>query len=177
MSGFFSTGRTGLAGLAERLINGWALFGGLVLLIVIAANVLEVATGFARPLTGYRFSGAVEITELGAAISAFAFLPYCQLIDANVTADIFTARASARWIAIFKFAASVVALGFGILMLWRMYGGMLDQRAYDYSTTILEIPIWLAFIPILVSLALLAAASLVTLLETGQKVITGHGGH
>ena len=31
-----------------------------------------------------------------------------------------------------------------------MYFGMLDQKTYDYTTTILQIPHWIAFLPILV---------------------------
>ncbi len=53
--------------------------------------------------------------------------------------------------------------GFSLLLLSRMYYGMLDQKAYEYVTTILQLPIWLAYIPILFSLVLLAVASLVTL--------------
>ena len=39
---------------------------------------------------GMPFPGDFEMTEIGIANAAFAFLPYCQLTGANVTADIFT---------------------------------------------------------------------------------------
>ncbi len=165
--------RTGLAGAAETLITGWALIGGLVLLGIVAVNVLEVVTGFTRPWTGYRFAGSVELTEMGAAVAAFCFLPYCQLTDANVTAEIFTARASARMISVFRFVASIIALLFGLLLLWRMSEGMSDQRDFGYSTAILDLPIWIAYVPILISLGLLVVAALVTLLESGAHVMTG----
>jgi TRAP-type C4-dicarboxylate transport system permease small subunit len=64
--------------------------------------------------------------------------------------------------------ASIVALGFSLLLLWRMFNGMLDQKAYGYTTTILQFPHWLAFIPILISLALLAIASLITLVDAAR---------
>ena len=51
---------------------------------------------FGRP-----FPGDFELTEMGVAVAAFSFLPYCQLTGANVTADIFTSGASRAWIAIF----------------------------------------------------------------------------
>ena len=116
------------------------------------------------------FPGDFEMTEIGVAIAAFAFLPYCQLTGANVTADIFTARASPRWVALFSLVASVVALGFSVLLLWRMYAGMLDQREYGYETAILQFPNWLAWLPILISLALLAVASLITLRDSARKI-------
>ncbi len=150
-----------LSGLARSLVLLWALFGGVILFVVVAINVISVIGGVVwKP-----FPGDFEMTEIGVAVAAFAFRPYCQLTGANVTADIFTSRASDLWISIFSLLGSLVALGFSMLLLSRMYDGLLDQKAYGYTTAILQFPHWIAFIPILVSLALLAVASLVTLSE------------
>lgn len=154
-------GRAGPIGLARRVITAWALLGGVALAGVVLVNVISVAGAIAwQP-----FPGDFEMTEVGVAVAAFAFLPYCQLTGANVTADIFTAGASPRWIARFSALASVVALGFSLLLLWRMYLGMLDQKAYGYTTAILQFPHWVAFVTILVSLALLAVAAVITLID------------
>lgn len=155
-----------LAGGLRRVITAWALVGGCLLLGIVAVNVLAVASGVA----GHRITGDFEITEMLVAVAVFCFLPYCQMTDANVTADIFTARASPRMIAVLRLAASVVALAFAALLLWRMGLGMGDQRRFGYRTTILQIPIWWAFVPILVSLALLVAASALTLIESGRRM-------
>lgn len=148
----------------QWLIRTWALVGGLLLLAVVVMNVVSV-TGSA--LWGKPFSGDFELTEIGVCLAAFCFLPYCQLTGSNVSADIFTVRASAKAIAVMTFFGSLTALLFSLLLLWRMYYGLLDQKNYDYTTTILQIPHWLAFIPILISLALLAVAALLNL--TGVK--------
>jgi len=169
-----ASGRTGFSGAAERVITAWALFGGLVLLAIVAVNVLEVVSAVTRPFTG-RFAGGVELTSLFAAVAAFCFLPYCQLTDANVTADIFTARASPRTVAVFRFLAAIVAVGFASILLWRMYEGMLDQRMYGLSTTILNVPVWPAYGAALVSLALLVLAALISLLESLRRVAGGSG--
>lgn len=161
--------RPGFTGAAEKLIHGWALFGGFVLLAVVLMNVISVVGG----VVWVPFPGDFEMSQMGVAIAAFAFLPYCQLTGANVTADIFTANASQRWIGIFGFLASIVALGFSVLLLWRMYEGMWDQKDYGYTTAILQVPIWLAFPPILISLLLLAVASLITLIRHGREAKTG----
>lgn len=156
---------TGPIGLVSRIITGWAVLGGCVLLAVVLMNTYSViGNQFARP-----FPGDFEMTEIGIAIAAFTFLPYCQLTGANVTADIFTSRASPRWIALFSLAASVVALAFSVLLLWRMYAGMLDQREYGYETAILQFPNWLGWIPVLISLVLLILASLITLRNSAAK--------
>jgi TRAP-type C4-dicarboxylate transport system permease small subunit len=111
------------------------------------------------------------MVEVLVAVAAFAFLPYCQLTDANVTADIFTARAGRRTIAVFGLIASLVALGFALLLLWRMYAGLLDYRQYVETTAILRFPIWMAYIPALISLALLTVACLITLKDAARDVV------
>ena len=163
--------RTGLAGAVERLCTLWAMLGGAVLTAVVAVNVLSVLGS----IGGTSFPGDFELTEIGVAVAAFAFLPYCQMTGANVTADIFTAGASPRWVALFSLLAALVALGFSLLLLWRMQAGMADQRDYNYVTAILQVPVWWAFLPILASLALLAAAAAVTLREAARDALAGDG--
>lgn len=144
-----------------RMATLWAIAGGVVLIAVVAVNVFSVVGSiFGKP-----FPGDFELTEVGVAIAAFAFLPYCQVSGSNITADIFTAKASPRLIAFFTLLGSLVALAFCVILLWRMYLGMLDQKAYNATTAILQIPHWMAFLPILFSLALLALAALATLLR------------
>jgi TRAP-type C4-dicarboxylate transport system permease small subunit len=163
--------RSGLAGAVARAVEVWALLGGVLLLAVVGMNVLSVLGGVLwRP-----FPGDFELTEVGVAVAVFAFLPWCQLTGANVTADIFTSRAGPRAVAGMGLLASVVALIFAGLLLWRMTLGLQDQRLYAYTTTIVQLPIWWAFVPILVSLALLVAASAVTLAEKARAI--RRGGH
>jgi len=159
------TRRTGVAAAAERIIAVWAIFGGAVLVAAVVANLAEVVASLAYPLTGRSFSGAVELTEMAAAVAVFAFLPWCQISGANAKADIFTARAGPRTVAVLGLAASVVALVFATLLIWRMWLGLGDLRDYRHTTAILALPVWPVFVPILVSLALLALASAVTLAE------------
>lgn len=141
-------------------IAGWALLGGVLLLAVVLINVFSVV---GSALWGQPFPGDFELTEVGVCIAAFAFLPYCQLTGSNVSADIFTSRASPRWVAFLSAIGSLIAVFFGLLLMWRMWDGMLDQKLYGYTTAILQFPHWLAFLPILFSLLLLAAAALLTL--------------
>jgi TRAP-type C4-dicarboxylate transport system permease small subunit len=146
----------------RKVIELWALLGGLLLLAVVLVNVASLAgnIAFHQPVPG-----DFEIVEVGVAVSVFMFLPYCQLTGANVTADIFTAWAGPRLLAILALIASVVALVVAILLLWRMSNGLLDYRQYREVTTIYQFPIWYAFVPILISLFLLVIACAFTLLD------------
>lgn len=153
-----------LIGLVRKIVLGWTLVGGGVLLAVVAMQSLSAVTG----VFGHPLQGDFELTQMGVAIAVFAFLPYCQLTDANVTADIFTAGAGPKAIAFLNFLSSLIALAFAVVMAWRTWYGMEDQFAYNYRTTILSVPIGLAYIPVIVSLVLLAIAAVVTLGEAGS---------
>ncbi|PKP84516.1 MAG: hypothetical protein CVT80_07695, partial [Alphaproteobacteria bacterium HGW-Alphaproteobacteria-2] len=64
--------------LARRTITAWALLGGGVLLAVVAMNTTSVISAvFWKPLPG-----DFEMTEMGIAVAAFAFLPWCQMTGA-----------------------------------------------------------------------------------------------
>lgn len=157
---------TGLSSLVLHLATAWALLGGIVLLMVVAMHTWSViGNQFGMP-----FPGDFEMTEIGVAIAAFSFLPYCQITGSNVTADIFTSGASSRTIAIFTLFGSIVAFCFSLLLLWRMYAGMLDQKNYEYETAVLQFPNWIGWIPVLISLALLAMASVVTILRDVRSI-------
>jgi len=147
-------------GLLLALIRGWALLGGCLLLGVVLMTTYSAFSGFAfaKP-----FPGDFELTQMGVAVAAFAFLPYCQLSFANVSADIFTARASPAVIRWLDRLGSLIAMLFSALLIWRTWAGMIDYQTYLEVTTILELPIWYAFVPTLVSLVLLFVASLITL--------------
>ena len=142
--------------LAHRVVEVWALLGGVLLLAIVAMVTWSMASGVVLRAP---IPGDFEMVEVGVAVSAFAFLPYCQLTGANVTADLFTSRAGPRTQAVLALIAAVIAVLFSALLLWRMSAGFVDYRQYRETTAILGFPIWIAFVPILVSLLLLTMAS------------------
>lgn len=165
-------GRPEGTGAVARAVLAWAMLGGTLLLAVVTMNVASVL----GTLVGLPVPGDFELTEMGVAVAAFAFLPFCQMMRSNVTADIFTQSAGPHSVALLNLLGSLIALAFALLLLWRMYDGMLDQKQYAYETSILQVPVWLAYVPILISLALLAVAAVHTL---GQDIrqLTNGGSH
>ena len=160
MSGDGASSRAGPAGLVRRLIEWWAVGGGVVLLGIALMTSWSALTSFAF---GKPLPGDFELTEIFVAVAVFAFLPYCQLTDANVTADLFTARAGPRALAALGVFSALLALAISILLTWRTWAGLLDYRKYVETTTILKIPIWTAYVPALASLTLLVIACLISL--------------
>ncbi len=157
-----TTTRCRLETLARRLIEYWALVGGVLLIGIVAVNALSLA---GLIVAGRPFPGDFEIVEVGVAVAIFSFLPYCQLTGANVTADIFTASAGPRLLTVLSALASLVAMAFAVFLLVQMYEGYLDFRLYEETTAIYQFPIWVAYLPILVSIALLIVATLITFVE------------
>ncbi len=149
----------GLIGLAHKVITAWALIGGLVLVVVVLINAYSILAG---AIINKPFPGDFELTEMGVAIAAFCFLPYCQLSGANVTADIFTTKAGPTAIALMNVLASMVAIVFSTVLIWRMGVGLSDYIEYEEMTGILSIPLWWAFVPALFSIVLLLVAAIVT---------------
>lgn len=152
--------RAGPIGLARRFIELWALAGGLLIVAIVLMNAYSLIADitFHRPLPG-----DFEMVEVGVAVAVFAFLPYCQITGANVTADIFTQGASPRtlgWLALFS---AVIAFAFTALLIWRMGQGLIDYLKFRETTAIMGFPIWIAFVPIVFSLILLAIACLISM--------------
>jgi TRAP-type C4-dicarboxylate transport system permease small subunit len=161
---------TRLHGLVLRLCTGWAILGGVGLLAVVLLNVASV---LGAAFLGGAIRGDFELTEVGVALAVFAFLPYCQIAGLNVTADIFTASASRLWLSLFSLLGAAIALAFGAFMLWRMYYGMVDQKLYEATTTILQLPLWWGYAGCLMSLALLVLASFASLVDALHGLARG----
>jgi len=159
--------RSGPSGLARRVIEWWALGGGVVLLVIAVMTTWSAFSGwvFGKPLPG-----DFELTEIFVAIAVFAFLPYCQQTDANVTADLFTARAGPRALAAFRLLGALLALAVALLLTWRTWAGLLDYRKYVETTAILKVPVWWAYVPALASLVLLVLACLLVLKDEWRSM-------
>jgi len=165
-------GRGKLAAFLAAAIRWWALLGGVVTL---GLAVMTALGAISNILFNKPFAADYELVKHFIAIAIFMFLPYCQLTGSNVTVDIFTEGMSARGKAAMVAFSSVFAAAFSVLLLVQMYAGFLSYIAYPEVTPVLHLPLWTAFPPILLSLALLLVASLITFIE-GWRGFRGRGG-
>ncbi len=143
----------------RSFIRYWALMGGAVILVLVA---ITAASALSNLLFNVPFSGEYELAKHFVGIAIFTFLPYCQLAGANVTVDIFTEGFGPRAKAAMLLLSSLLAVAFAILLLRQMSLGFGDYIRYPEETAALHLPLWTAFPPILLSLALLLIASLLT---------------
>ena len=148
-----------------RLSTFVAILGGLSLLFVIVVIVYAIV---ARQAAGLDLdilpvlTGDFELVELGAAVAIFAFLPYCQMVRANVAVDFFTQNASARMKAALDLLGNAIFAAIAIVILLQTHQGLLDKMRYMESTMVLRIPVWWGYVPAVAFLALLVAVTLYT---------------
>ncbi len=154
-----------------RITRGWALLGGV---LTMGLALMTAGSAVSNLLIGKPFAADYELVKHVIAIAIFMFLPYCQITGANVSVDIFTERMGPRKKAAMAVLSSVLALAFAVLMLVQMYGGLKSYLKYREVTPVLNLPLWTAFPPILLSLALLALAACATLMAQLRAVRSAH---
>lgn len=144
----------------ERLVLGWALLGGVGLLLIVGMTALNVAAfaldKVARPLGGSvgAFSGYEDFVRLVISAAAPMLFPYCQLRRGHVAVDLFVERLPAavqRAVDAISLIGTTLLVGF--LLYW-MWIGMLETRADGAVSRVLGWPEWLFYLPGLMSLVL-----------------------
>ncbi len=149
------------------IVRGWALLGGLT---TAGLAVLTAASAVSNVLFRAPFSADYELVKNFIGVAVFMFLPYCQLTGSNVTVDIFTEHMSERRKAAMAGFSSLFAIAFSALLLRQMTLGMLSYMRYPEVTPVLQLPLWTAFPPMLLSLALLLLASIVTAVDAWRGI-------
>lgn len=157
------------AAVLSRTIEYWALAGGL---LACGLALMTTASALSNLVMGVPFPADHELMKHFIAVVIFMFLPYCQLVGANVTVDIFTERMGAGKKALMGAFSAILAIAFSLLLLRQMWLGMWGYVKWLEVTPVLGLPLWTAFPPILLSLLLLLIAALITLID-GYRAARG----
>ncbi|WP_375281815.1 TRAP transporter small permease [Pseudooctadecabacter sp.] len=152
-----------------KAITGWALMGGALLLLIVAASALNAA-GFTANAVARMFGGTVsglpgyeDAVTLFVGVAGLAMFPYAQLHRAHAAVDTFM-QSAPDWAnrAVFVTSSLLVA-GVALAMGYMLTLGTLEVRADRVETTVLGWPVWV-FMPFaVVSCILWAAAALLAL--------------
>ncbi|MGI3170038.1 TRAP transporter small permease [Pseudooceanicola sp. C21-150M6] len=145
---------------ARRLAIGLALTGTVMLVLL---TLLTAASVSGRALTGLGFdqiAGDFELVELGTGFAVFCFLPWAQISGAHARVDLFRHRFSQTANRSLDLAAEIGAAAFAVLILWRLWLGMLDKRSYGETTLILQLPLWQGYLAALAGAVAIVLVSL-----------------
>ena len=130
----------------------FAIFGGFVLL---TAALISIFSIFGRVVFSLPILGDFELVEIACAVAIGSFLPLCHLKNGNVIVDFITANLSKKKL---NFLDAVSSLIFGLVALFfssRMILGAKDMYIYQEETMLLAFPIWIPFLPVILSFFLL----------------------
>ena len=144
-----------------------ALAGGLLMLVVACMVTVSVLM---RWLAGDGISGDFELVQIGTALGAFAFLPFCQARRGNVIVDTFTARLPRRATRGLDALWDLVYAALIGVLSWRLVLGARDAFASQTTSMVLGIPQGYAIAACAVMgafLTLVAAMTAARLLKSG----------
>ncbi|MEP4039114.1 TRAP transporter small permease [Pseudophaeobacter sp.] len=177
----------------ERMARALAVFGGLVLTLLVVLTCVSVigrglntlghsdalaaiSAGAGEMLitTGVGpLTGDFELVEAGIAFAIFAFLPICQLYGSHATVDIFTnalGRKVNRFITAFW---EIVLTGVIILITVRLFAGLQSKLSYGETTLLLQFPVWWAFAASFLAATLASLVGAYCALARVAEAITG----
>ncbi len=132
----------GVWGSPERLLNGVALLGGLVLF----GLVLLVSTAvFARYVLNQPILGDQELVEIGMSLVVMAAMPLTTFQNGHIRVDILDHRIGDLGRFAGDVFARVVSCFVLFLLVRKSWDKMLDAHEYDDVTNMIEIPVWIAY--------------------------------
>jgi TRAP-type C4-dicarboxylate transport system permease small subunit len=152
--------------LLSAVTAGLALSGGIVIL---AAAILVCISVVLRWTTSNSVPGDFELVQIAVALSAFAFMPYCQLRRGNISVSTFTSSLPARlrrtldtvWDLLFAAVAGFIA--------WRLAIGAMETIANRTTTMISGLPIGWAIAAVSAMAALLALTALAGAIQQARR--------
>lgn len=174
---------TFLTKILTKLIELWAILGGILLMGAVLVTIINVlgfsANVLVRPFGGYvsGLSGFEDMVTLWVGVVALSFMPYCQLKRGHIAVDVFM-KSSPQWFQnlmqyISSFLMAAVAMFLGVML----FQGMIEARGDGTVTAVLGWSVWIFMLPGIISCALWALAALVTMRDQSVEAdgVISHG--
>ena len=173
------------------LAKGCAIVGGLVLsaLIVmvclsiigkITADISHAMVELAPALSDWILAlgigpvrGDFELVELGMAVTICLFLPLCQMTAGHARVDLFTQNMPVPVLRILQAFVDVLVAAVLVVIVWKLFEGLEAKHRAGTRTTLLQIPLWWAYLVCLIGLGLTALCSLYTATVRIAEALTG----
>lgn len=151
----------------ERLARLSALLAGALIAFMV---VLTCGSILGRETIGRTVTGDFELVGLATGAAVGLFMPLCQLHRGNIVVDFFTARAPKRVNATLDRIGAFLLAACCALLAWRAALGGLSSYSSNTSTTLLGVPEWYAYAPMVPGFALTAVIGL-------KQALFGFGDH
>lgn len=137
----------------KALADGFAMAGGMLFIALIIMSIISIV---GRKLFAAPIQGDVELMQMGTAIGAAAFLPYCEIHDHHIKVDAFTNWLPPAARGTLDTLAHLVLTTIAALLTWRTALQTQDLMAAGEISTLLSVPMWIPVALLVPSFALLA---------------------
>ncbi|MEM7526932.1 MAG: TRAP transporter small permease subunit [Pseudomonadota bacterium] len=159
----------------RRVVEAWALLGGLLLLAVVALTAVNAAGFTADVLVstlGADVSGLPgyeDAVTMFVGVAALAMFPYCQLHGGHAVVDVLMQHAppwASRGVAVISAAlTAALALALAAMLAW----GAAEMRDDGTETPVLGWPVWVFLPPAVLSCLLWAGAAVAAVAGEGEQ--------
>lgn len=154
-----------------RLADGFALLGGLILLVIVlvtttnaGAFILDRIAGmFGADVEG--LPGYEDFVALAISGAALMFFPFCQVRRGHVAVDILMVRAPRKLQRAIEILWLAVTAGVAGFLCYWMVIGMAEVRDDGVVTSVLGWDVWPFYIPGIASMALWALVAAAQIME------------
>ena len=150
-----------LARLIDKLVVGFAAFGGAILLVVASYVVISIS---GRSLGTGSLFGDFEVVKYGSGLAAFFFLPLCQWRQEHINVALFSAWLPAQGQGALDRLWQMVFAVVWVVLAWRMMIGGFDAFEWDEKSMIIQFPIWAIYVPTTLCLVLVICAAVLRVL-------------
>lgn len=157
---------------ATRIITLWALFGGVLLLLIVLATAVNAA-GFTANAIARSWGGTVsglpgyeDAVTMLVGVAGLAMFPYCQLHGGHAAVDVFMQKApkwANRAVSVLS-GLAVVAIALGLAYMLTV--GTLETRSDNTETAVLGWPVWIFMPTAVISCVLWALAAILETFPT-----------
>ena len=161
-----------------RAVSAWissqmAILGGIIMLLLAIMTVVSI---IGRAAFGVAVEGDYELVEAGLGIAVFLFLPECHLHKGHVVVDIFTGHCSEAVQEKLEGLGEILFVVASVVLAWRLTIAGFEAYEYLEQSMILEIPLWIVYVPGVISMVLVAINALDRVLQAffGLPKQTGH---
>lgn len=151
----------------QRLANGFAVVGGLLLILM---AVMTVSSIVGRAIFSSPIPGDYELIEVAGAIAIFTFLPYTQLTKGHVIVEFFSRSWPPRLTLFLDMLANIIFTFIATLLCWRAWLGGIGFFDDGDASMILQLPLWWGFIPVVICLMILVLTCLLTIAQSCQSL-------
>lgn len=149
----------------RRVIEVWAVLGGLLLIVVVLITMVNVA-GFSANAAARLFGATVpglpgyeDAVTLLIGVAGLCMFPYCQLTGGHAAVDILMKMAPEKIQRGMHLGSTVLVAAIALALAVMMVYGLQEARSDRTVTAVLDWPVWVFMIPGAISCALWSVAA------------------